>query len=302
MTIASTPVPSPVSETPVAAPAPVTTGPDHVAAPAAEPISPKMAALVKKQKEAAAAHVRLQQEQGAWQAKQQEFAAREAAVAQRQAEIDAWEHAFKQDPVKALEQRGLTYAQLTEMAVAGGVTPEYKMQQLEQEIRAVKEERASESIAARKAAEEQAVAGFKAEISRHVEAGSDKYKHIKAFGGDELIFDTIDAHAAKTGKLMSVDEAAELVEAYLEAEAKTFASKLPGTTTAAPAAPEAAVPAESDPAVPSPSSQWGHLVPQPRAIRSKPVLSNSVGAVTVPVSSKPTKALTVEEWVARNRK
>jgi hypothetical protein len=291
---------------PAPASTPETTAP--AAAPAAEvaPPAPKLSAAILKQKQAAAAHLQAQKDLATAQAERQALAAEKAAIAQQKAEIQAWEAAFKQNPVEALKARGLSYQQLTEMEISKQVTPDFKIDQLRQELDAERTARAKAELEAQQAMVAQQERAYRADIAKHVSDKAADYPHIAALEQTDLVFDAIDEHARRTGKVMEIDEAAKLVEAYLKNEAAQLQQKLPKAKESTQANSESAdkgVVDASNPSTPE-ATKWASILPAPRKLKGKAApLSNAVGASISPsVVNKPKQALTVEQWVAKNRK
>ena len=82
-------------------------------------------------------------------------------------------------------------------------------QQLQQEIEAIKAQRLKDQedakaaqLAGGKAAEEQAIANFKAGIAQHVEAEKASYPIMTHFAQTDQVYALIDGHYAKTGQVL----------------------------------------------------------------------------------------------------
>ena len=197
---------------------------------------------------------------------------REAKLAERKAALKAAEErraGYAQDPLKALSDMGLTYEDLTKRVLDKtdpSAQQSMAIRQLGEQVEQAKREAAAakEAIAKaqaeREAAEaERAKAGFKAEVTSHIKANADKYELVSLYGQEGLVYATIEAEYERSGEMLTVDQAAEKVEKYLEAEAekalkaKKFASKLQ------PPAPRPAAPTLTNAVTPAPAPAKGKL-------------------------------------------
>lgn len=227
------------------APAPEVPAPTPQAAPEPQAqtqpndISSKFAALAKKERMARMLHS---------QAKQKEAAllAREQAIAERE---KLWETEWRQSPLEALKKRNVTYQDLTNAALNDGkFQPETEIKSVKEEIERFKLEQAekeSKALEAQQRAAEQAemevIDAFKGKIGSHIDSSGEKYELTKLYEASDLVFQTVEEHFARTQKILSVDEACELVESYLESEldrtsksSKKFQSKYLSQKTAEP--------------------------------------------------------------------
>jgi len=193
-------------------------------------LSPKFAALAKKAKQAYQAQERLKAEK--------------ASIESQRKEIDQF-NKYKTEatsnPLKALEALGWKYDDLVNYVLNDQKpTESQQISKVQAEIEALRKEQADkerlsverEQQAAQRQFEE-TINAFKEKVTEHVSGNADKYELIAATDSQELIFDTIEEYFNKTGKIMAIDKAAELVESYLENEAeekilksKKFQSKL----------------------------------------------------------------------------
>ena len=139
------------------------------------------------------------------------------------------EYRLKKDPLRALEDMGLSYDKLTELALNDGkLTPEMQMrlmrEELEGDYRKKFEELENRLIEKEKSDEQRRYddiqRGFQNEIEDFVESNSDKYELIKANEANDIIYDVIEEHYNDTGRILDIEEAAEAVENYLEEEAE----------------------------------------------------------------------------------
>lgn len=217
---------NPISEAPKTEAAPVET-PKTEAEPA---LSPKFAALAKKAKQAYQAQERLKAEKAVIESQRKEIE-----------QFNKYKTEATSNPLKALEALGWKYDDLVNYVLNDQKpTESQQISKVQAEIEALRKEQADkerlsverEQQAAQRQFEE-TINAFKEKVTEHVTGNPDKYELIAATDSQELIFDTIEEYFNKTGKIMAIDKAAELVESYLENEAeekilksKKFQSKL----------------------------------------------------------------------------
>ena len=139
------------------------------------------------------------------------------------------EYRLKKDPLRALEDMGLSYDKLTELALNDGkLTPEMQMrlmrEELEGDYRKKFEELENRLLEKEKSDEQRRYddiqRGFQNEIEDFVESNADRYELIKANEANDIIYDVIEEHYNDTGRILDIEEAAEAVENYLEEEAE----------------------------------------------------------------------------------
>ena len=246
------PTPSPAAQSAPAVPAaaqgeatPATGG----AAPAKseERVSSKLSLLVKREKEA------LAREQSAKTAEER-LQAREDALKAREAKVEEFEKLRETNPTKALELLGLSYQQLTDIMLNDGkVTPDVQVKKVEAKVddflksQADRDREAAEREKTRASAQEQqALEEHQEEINAYIEANASKYEFIRFEGAQKSIQAVIDEHYNRTidpktglGKIMSVAEASDRVEAYLEKRQEKRAALEKVKTKVSPPAPPA---------------------------------------------------------------
>ncbi len=140
------------------------------------------------------------------------------------AEYEAARKAASQNPVKALEALGLTYEQITQFLLNGNKpTPELEIASVKQEIERLRQETALKEKAAKQAQEQAAraeyqrtLAEFSNEINDFVKTNADKYELTSMYQGESIVQATIEQHFNNTKKILSIQEAADLVEKYFE--------------------------------------------------------------------------------------
>lgn len=155
---------------------------------------------------------------------------KEAEIEAKLARITEFESA-KGNSKKALELLGLTYDELTQSLLQdGSIPPEAQIRKLDQKLEEFKTEqqkREEEMKAAQEKAakdrEDKVITDFKGEIGQYLEDNSSRYELIKFEEQQDLVFSVIDEHYNRTidpetgiGKVMTIKEAADKVELFLE--------------------------------------------------------------------------------------
>jgi hypothetical protein len=142
-------------------------------------------------------------------------------------EVD-WEQLLRRDPLRALEEAGLGYDKLTELALNDGkLTPDMQMSAMREEIER-DYKRKFEDLEERLVAKEEAEAeeyynsvqeNFQHEIGSFINENNETYELINASEANELVYDVIEEHYNETGRILDLKDAADAVESYLEEEA-----------------------------------------------------------------------------------
>lgn len=179
-------------------------------------------------------------------AERQKLKAERDAIEKDRAEVEKWKQAQAlkaKDPFAWLEAEGLTYDALTERQLARNqpLTPEALPKLVDERIGKLREdleakERAREEAAKtqaqkeREALEEQhraAVERWHGEIREHVTSKADAYPLTNAAGAVDTVAVVADRHFAETGKILTHDEAAKLVEDELTEFVLSKAAAIP---------------------------------------------------------------------------
>lgn len=135
-------------------------------------------------------------------------------------------------PREALERYGWSYKDATDWELnEGNPTPEAIARQA---VSAVEELRREQEAQARRAAEDAAKAAqaqqeaiindFKQAISDYIDQEADSCEMIKLFDAKNLVYDTVEAYFSEHGKVLSIKEAAALVEKYFEDRSEQYLS------------------------------------------------------------------------------
>ena len=142
-------------------------------------------------------------------------------------EID-WEHMLRNDPLRALEEAGLGYDKLTELALNDGrLTPDMQMKAMREELESDYQRKFEELEERLNVKEESEVESyydsvqenFQDEIVGLVHSDPERFELVQASEADGLIYDVIEEHYNETGRVLEIEEAADAVESYLEEEA-----------------------------------------------------------------------------------
>ena len=178
------------------------------------------------------------------------------AVAKQKAEIEGLrkeieaaqskKSSYRSNPLAVLEDHGLTYKELTDYILNNNtVSTESQIQALHERIEQQEKQRElerqdllrkeQEKYAQREA---QVISEFKDEIGNFVKRESDKYELTHLYDSQDLVYDTVEEFFNKTGKVLSIPEACDLVEAYLEKQVEKSLATKKLSTKVAPKAPE----------------------------------------------------------------
>lgn len=194
----------------------ITTGSVSPPKPGEEQVSPKLAVLMERERQAVN--------------RERMAKAQEEKLRDRLKRIEEFD-AVKADPKKALDFLGLSYDQLTESILKDGqVPPSVEIQRLREELeehkaqlKSQKDREAEDQKKRVGEAETRAVSEFKTEINEYLKSNEARYELISFEEANELVFEVIDEHYNRTidletgvGKVMSIAEAADKVEKHLE--------------------------------------------------------------------------------------
>jgi len=177
--------------------------------------------------------------------KEKQLKAKEAEYSKRLAELEAKlkvkeepekkapqipiEKRFKQDPFKALEDLGLPYDKLTELALNDKkLTPDMQMKLMRDEIESGYKEKfeALEKRLNDKDQNEKKVRydniqkNYMNKVKGFVDSSPETYEFIKANNAEKVIYDVVESHYKESGKILTIKEAADAVESHLEEEAE----------------------------------------------------------------------------------
>ena len=125
------------------------------------------------------------------------------------------------DPIAALKEAGFTETDLYNFlsAAEDKSTPaEQAAKAAQAEIKKFQDAEAKKVSEAQAAQNKQVIEKFKTDITKTVGADKDKYEYCNFYGAvaEELIYDTVERVLKDSGELISVEEAAQMVETYYE--------------------------------------------------------------------------------------
>ena len=241
--------------------------------------SSKFAALSRKEKDLRQREKQFEDKISQFEAKMAEF---EAANAPKQ-EPEHIPADIRKNPLKALEEAGYSYEDLTNMILnEGKMSPEMQLKLMREEIesdyKSKYEELNNKLIEKEKAEEEkhyqQTLNNFKAEIQDVVNS-SEEYDYIQANEAYDLVFDIIDEYYQENKEVLDINDAARQVEQYLEEESMKLVEKSKKL-----------------------KSKFAQLKQSPNPASSQsPTLSNSNAATSK--NPEPQRLLSREESIAR---
>jgi hypothetical protein len=186
--------------------------------------SSKFAALSRREKQIRAKESALEEKLAAMEARLESLSAPKEEVKVASEPELPLEYRLKKDPLGTLSELGLSYEQLTNLALNDGkLTTEMQMdlmrQDLDKKYSSELDQLRSELADKEKAREEdkynEVVTNFKSELTNFIN-DTDSYELIRANDAIETVYGVIEEHYRETGRIMSKDEAADQVEAYLE--------------------------------------------------------------------------------------
>lgn len=170
--------------------------------------------------------------------KEKAIVERERAAKALEAEVAAWKKSKedgKLNPIALLEQHGLSYSEVTEFLINQGQkkepTTEEKLEQLQKRLDDEKAARESDAKAKEEAEYQATIDTHKKSIKDFVTANNETFELIHVHDAHELVYEVIEAEWRKTGGpeggvIIPIEEAAKLVEAYLEEQAQEKVLKL----------------------------------------------------------------------------
>lgn len=173
----------------------------------AKPLSPQYAALARKE-----AAMRTREKE--LQTKEASFKSQESEIAAMKAQIQK----LKENPLEVLNSLGITYDQLVEQAVN---QPNPELQSVQNEIKALKDaQKASEeaSKSRESAQRDAAIKQIEHDVTDLVE-NNPEFSTVKEAGAASDVVELIVKTFDETGKLLTVDEAAQAIETELFEEA-----------------------------------------------------------------------------------
>ena len=139
------------------------------------------------------------------------------------------ERRIRANPLKALEELGLDYDKLTELALNDGrLTPDMQMKLMREELENDYKDKFNsleQRINAKEKMEEEAKydavkQGFVGEINSFVNENRNDFEYVAHNEATDVVYDVIEEHYNETGRILDIKEAVQAVESYLEEEAE----------------------------------------------------------------------------------
>ena len=139
------------------------------------------------------------------------------------------ERRIRSNPLKALEELGLDYDKLTELALNDGrLTPDMQMKLMREELENDYKEKFNnleERLNAKEKMEEEAKydavkQGFVGEINSFINENKTDFEYVAHNDATDVVYDVIEEHYNETGRILDIKEAVQAVESYLEEEAE----------------------------------------------------------------------------------
>lgn len=132
-----------------------------------------------------------------------------------------------QDPMELLKLKGLSYEDIIER----NLNPEAhdskeEIRKIREELEGYKKANEEKEKSLLEKQNEEVKSGYLNHIKKFTEASPEKYELINTLGHHKDVYEVIEETYSKTGKIISDEEAADLVEQYLEKEVLDKYSKI----------------------------------------------------------------------------
>lgn len=180
-----------------------------------DPLSPKFAALARQQKMIRQQQIEFQEQKKAFEAERQQIE-----------QAKSWKQRLTQDPYSVMLEAGLTADQVAALMLQQPNVEDQKFSQVQSELKAIKEAQEQAKQEAQRVQQQQydnAVTQIRNDVENLVMA-DESYETIKTMGASEAVVALIEENFHKTGRLLSIEDAAKDVEEYLVEEAMKIAS------------------------------------------------------------------------------
>lgn len=161
------------------------------------------------------------------QAERERIKAERESLAPLQEQIKAHEEARKaafSNPLKALEGLGITFEQLTDFVLNGEKpTAELQVSEVDRKLNEFRKEQDAEKQKALQeekskieAEQSKVLADYKQELYEYIDSNKTKYELIHTFNEQDQVYQLVAAYAEQHQKVLSHQEAADLIEQELE--------------------------------------------------------------------------------------
>lgn len=178
----------------------------------ATPLDPKFEALARKE--------------AAFRQREREFQAREATYKEKEAKLaqaETFQSRLKENPLDVLNELGITYDQLVEQAVNAPDSATKEIQNELKRIRQTQDKLAQDAQDSSKAQRQAALKQIRYDVTDLIDQDP-QFETIKATNSADEVVELIERTFDQEGKLLTVDQAAKMVEDELFEEAKRIAS------------------------------------------------------------------------------
>lgn len=189
-----------------------------------EKLSAKFAALAKAEKETRARKA----EMAALQKKLEDEKRELSEKLKKVEEFETKRKRAKEDPWSYLEDGGLTYDELTQMAITGK-RPAHRDPRTDSvlsEVERIKAELEESKKAAMQKEEQASVSEWKATAKSTAEGSPEKYELIRNFNAYDVVYELADQKYRSEGVILSQDEALELAEDYYDQQIEDLLAKV----------------------------------------------------------------------------
>lgn len=185
--------------------------------------SPRIAMLMKKEAEL----VRQREE---FKKQQELFGKDSDSLKAKSSEYDKFMEAQGRSKAEAMRMLGWTQEDIVNaMAEMEDKTPpeERARRAAQDEIAKFRQEEAKRQAEAKAVKDKSLIDNFRADIGKQVTADPVKYEYINHYGpvAEELIYNTVEETLRDSGELITIQEAADMVEAYYDGEAEKLLAK-----------------------------------------------------------------------------
>jgi hypothetical protein len=158
---------------------------------------------------------------------QQKEAELKAARAEIERERDQWKAIAdkkakaRENPIEWLQEAGLTYDEVTEWMLGNRRSPqEEKLSEHEKLIKEMAQKLEKSETEKAQIEAQTKIDAFKNTIRETVQKKSDDYELIGRFNQYETVYNVIEQHWKQTNRLLSIEEACNVVENFLEQKAE----------------------------------------------------------------------------------
>jgi uncharacterized protein YaaR (DUF327 family) len=132
--------------------------------------------------------------------------------------VDEYKKLAKTNVQKWLEETGVSFDEITEYYLNGAQNKDPKVLEVEEKLTKLEKQILEKEEQAAELERRTAVANYKSNQKAHIDSKASEYELIAATNNYDLVYDVTKQHFDKTGKILTHDEAAQMVENYLEKE------------------------------------------------------------------------------------